>query len=78
MTKALKIGPLKDRTPIKLNLLLDPDLHADLEDYAAIHTQAFGKRVSPADIAPFMLQALIESDAGFKRARRQLKSNEER
>ena len=27
MTRALKIGSLKDRTPIKLTLSLDPDLH---------------------------------------------------
>lgn len=76
MTRTLKIGPLKDRTPIKLNLSLDPDLYADLQDYAAIHTKAFGKQVSPADIAPSILKMLIDSDTGFKRARKQLKANE--
>lgn len=76
MTNILKIGPLKDRTPVKLNLMLDPDLHAKLQDYAAVHSEAFGKRVTPADIAPSMLQTLIDSDTGFKRALKQLNSNE--
>lgn len=72
MPSNLKIGPLKDRTPVKLSLSLDPDLHAALTDYARVHSQTFGKTVSPADIAPFMLKALIDSDASFRRARKQL------
>ena len=69
----LKIGPLADRTPVKLSLAVEPDLHGDLTDYAEIHSRMYGKTVSVADLIPSMLRALIESDAGFKRARRDMK-----
>lgn len=72
MPSQLKIGPLPDRTPIKLSLSVDPDLQSDLSDYAAVHARAYGKDVSVAEIIPSMLRALIDSDAGFKRARKEL------
>ena len=77
MSTTLKIDPLQDRTPIKVNLSLHPGLHKDLRDCAAVHVRAFGREVTIADIAPSMLRTLIDSDAGFKCARKQLKSKAE-
>ncbi|MEL6729253.1 MAG: DUF2274 domain-containing protein [Pseudomonadota bacterium] len=68
----LKVGPLIDRTPVKLSISCDPQLHADLNDYAKVHAQTFGKDVSVVELAPHMLRALIDSDAAFKRSRRVL------
>ena len=68
--QTLKVGPLPDRTPIKLSIACEPDLHGDLKAYAEIHAQTYGKPVSVSDLVPSMLRALIDSDAGFKRARR--------
>lgn len=72
MTTALKIGPLPDRTPVKLTVALEPELHRDLQDYASVHASAYGKDVKVGDLVPVMLRALLDSDAGFKRARKQL------
>ena len=69
----LKVGPLRDRTPIKLSVACEPDLHGDLTVYAEIHSRTYGKTVTVADLVPSMLRALIDSDAGFKRARRELR-----
>lgn len=69
---ALKIGPLPDRTPVKLSLSIDPDLQRDLQDYADVYAEAYGAPASVADLVPSMLRALLDSDAGFKRARKQL------
>lgn len=71
----LKIGPLPDRTPVKLSLSIDPALRADLEDYAAVYAAAFGERPGIEALVPVMLEAFLASDAGFKRARRQLQSS---
>lgn len=68
----LKVGPLPDRTPVKLSVSLDPDLNRDLADYARVHTRTYGKDVSVSELVPSMLRALMDADAGFKRARKQL------
>ena len=36
---SLKIGPLPDKTPQKLTVLIEPSLAAELEDYARVHSQ---------------------------------------
>ncbi|MEM9580693.1 MAG: DUF2274 domain-containing protein [Pseudomonadota bacterium] len=66
----LKVGPLVDQTPVKLSISCDPELHADLADYAKVHSRAFGKDVTVAELAPHMLRALMDGDAVFKRSRR--------
>ncbi|MEO1304148.1 MAG: DUF2274 domain-containing protein [Pseudomonadota bacterium] len=71
----LKVGPLIDRTPVKLSISCDPGLHADLTDYAKVHAQTFGKNVSVAELAPHMLRALMDGDAAFKRSRRNLEQS---
>jgi hypothetical protein len=72
---SLKIGPLPDRTPVKLNLSIDPSLRSDLEDYAAVYATAFGERPGIEALVPVMLQAFLASYSGFKRARRQLQTS---
>ena len=75
MTKiALKIGPLPDRTPVKLSLLIDPALKADLEVYASLYEEAYGDRVALDTLVPVMLQSFIESDGAFRRAVKQIRS----
>jgi hypothetical protein len=71
MTKpALKIGPLPDRTPVKLSLQIDPALRAELDAYAACYAEAYGEKPGVDVLVPVMLEAFLASDAGFKRARR--------
>ena len=71
-TPTLRIGPLPDRTPVKLSLSIDPSLRSDLEDYAAVYAEAFGDRPGIEALVPAMLEAFLASDTGFRRARRQL------
>ena len=68
----LKIGPLPDQTPVKLNIALSPGLEADLKDYATVYRRAYGKEAKVADLIPNMLATFLASDGGFKRARKQL------
>jgi hypothetical protein len=71
MTKpSLKIGPLPDKTPIKHTIAIDPDVNADLELYAKIYEQTYQEKAPVAALIPFMLQAFLASDTGFKKARK--------
>ena len=36
----IKLGRLPDRTPVKLTVMLSPDLHDALNDYARIYAEA--------------------------------------
>ena len=74
-TPTLRIGPLPDRTPVKLSLSIDPSLRSDLEDYAAVYAEAFGDRPGIEALVPVMLEAFLASDTGFRRARRALHAN---
>ncbi|MBU2605141.1 MAG: DUF2274 domain-containing protein [Alphaproteobacteria bacterium] len=71
---SLKIGPLPDRTPRKLTLLMDPLLIAELEDYARVHSRINGNDVSAQALVPHMLEAFMASDTGFRKARKALVS----
>lgn len=67
--EALKLGQLPDRTPVRLTVVLPPELHRLLADYAAIYLEAYGQETSVTDMVPFMLQTFLEGDRDFVRAR---------
>lgn len=73
---SLRLGKLPDRTPVKLTIAVDPELHAALSDYAAIYEQSYGAKERVEDLAPFMLDGFLNGDAAFKRARKQLHATE--
>lgn len=66
----LKLPKLPDRTPVKFSITVNPELAHALRDYAALYQATYGTAEDVAELVPFMLAAFIESDAGFKKARR--------
>jgi len=66
----LKLGKLPDRTSAKITITLAPELNSALRDYAAIYRAAYGEAESVADLIPFMLQAFLDSDKAFAKARK--------
>ncbi|MGE0181676.1 MAG: DUF2274 domain-containing protein [Parvularculaceae bacterium] len=70
---SLKIGPVADRSPVKLAVLLQPETHDALADYAAIHAREFGREIARADLAALMIERFLASDAAFRRARKSLR-----
>ncbi len=68
----LRIGKLPDREAVKISFTASPELKAALNDYAEIYRRAYGQKESIADLIPFMLDAFISSDPGFKRARKEI------
>ena len=72
----LKLAPLPNRTPAKLTILLPPDVHSALTDYAAIYEKTYGKREEIEQLAPVMIETFLNGDAAFKRARKDLQQSE--
>jgi hypothetical protein len=65
----LKLAKLPDRTPVKLPLVLPPQLAADLNAYADLYRERYGSDEPLSELVPAMLAAFIESDKQFKRLR---------
>ena len=68
----LRIGKLPDRTPVKMTIQVDPELHQMLEDYARIYNESYDGSVAPAALVPSMLAGFLASDNGFKKARKHI------
>lgn len=67
----LKLGKLPDRTPVKIAITVSPDLHQALRQYASLYRAAYGEAESIAELIPFMLNAFLDSDRGFAKARKE-------
>ena len=65
----LKLAKLPDRTPIKLTIVVTPDLNDALGEYAEAYRAAYGQTEAVVDLIPFMLRAFLDSDRGFARSR---------
>ena len=68
----LKLDKLPDRESVKITFTAAADLKSALGDYAEIYRRAYGQKESVADLIPFMLEAFMNADPGFKRARKEL------
>ncbi|MDZ5698647.1 DUF2274 domain-containing protein [Chelativorans sp. M5D2P16] len=67
----LKLGKLPDRTPVKITITVGAELNRALRDYAALYRQAYGESESVSELIPFMLEAFLEGDRAFVKARKE-------
>jgi hypothetical protein len=67
LPKKLRLGPLPKTESAKLTFACPASLKADLDHYAALHAQAYGKTVDAATLIPHMLEAFMAGDRGFKK-----------
>ncbi len=66
----MKLAKLPDRTPVKMNVVLAPVLAQRLREYAEFYAETYGNKEEAAELIPFMLEAFLDSDADFRRARK--------
>jgi hypothetical protein len=66
-TPKLKIGPLPDRTPVKVTVNVEPVLYVDLQIYAELYEEAYGQHAKVEDLIPSMVQSFLAGDAALKR-----------
>lgn len=63
----LRLGPLPKTESVKLTFSCPSDLKSELDRYAALHAQTYGKTVDTATLIPHMLEAFMARDRGFRR-----------
>lgn len=69
----LKLDKLPDRDPVKVTFSATPRLKAALDDYAELYRREYGGKKEPvSELIPYMLDAFMNADPGFKRARKEL------
>lgn len=68
--RKLRLGPLPKTETVKITFTCTVVLKAELERYAAMHSQAYGELVDAATLIPHMLETFMTRDRGFKRTGR--------
>lgn len=68
----LKLDKLPDRETAKISFTASAELQSLLNDYAEIYRRTYGNKEGVPELIPFILEAFINADPGFKRARREL------
>lgn len=68
----LKLDRLPEREAARITFTASAALKAALADYAEVYRRTYGCKESVAELIPFMLEAFINADPGFRRARRDL------
>jgi len=66
-TTKLRLGPLPKTESLKLTFTCPASLKADLERYAALHSQTYGEEVDAPTRVPHMLEAFIARDRVLRR-----------
>jgi hypothetical protein len=67
----LKLPKLPDRTPVKLTITINPELHQRLQSYAALYRETYGATEPVADLIPYMLDAFLDSDRAYAKAQKE-------
>jgi hypothetical protein len=72
----IRLAKLPERTPVRLSLMLQPDLHRRLEAYAAAYSEVYGEAEKVVDLIPFILEAYLASDKEFVKSRKAIGTRE--
>jgi hypothetical protein len=67
-TRRLRLGPLPKTETVKLTFTCTVVLKAELERYAAMHSQAYGESVDAITLIPYILETFMARDRAFKKA----------
>ncbi len=63
----LRLGRLPDRTPVKIAIVVLPELNDRLHAYCRAYSAAYGADEPVAELIPAMLAAFLDSDRAFAR-----------
>ncbi len=69
MTK-LKLGPLAEDKPVKINVELPAAVHRDLVAYAQVLGRMTGQAPEPSKLIVPMIERFMATDRAFAKARR--------
>jgi len=66
-TRKLRLGPLPKTESVKLTFTCPATLKTNLDRYAALHAQTYGETVDAITLIPYMLDAFMAGDRGFRK-----------
>ncbi len=66
----LKLAKLPDRMPVKITITVSSELSRALNHYSELYASAYNRTEPVAELIPFMVEAFLESDRGFAKARK--------
>lgn len=66
----LKLGPLPDKSTVRMTITIPTTLKAQLDRYAALHSKNFGAEVDATTLVPLMLAMFLTRDKAFQRSLR--------
>jgi len=61
----IKLAKLPDRTPVKVSIIVTPDLARALADYTALYNETYDSKIEAYDLIPAMLENFLASDKTF-------------
>ena len=67
----LKLAKLPDRKPVRITVTVSAELNQVLCDYQKLYAVTYGASEKIADLIPFMLEAFLDSDRAFAKARKE-------
>jgi hypothetical protein len=73
---SLKLERLPDRSPIKMTIVVSPEINRALAEYAEAYKDAYGQEEPVTELVPAMLWAFLQSDRAFVRSRRSRRREE--
>jgi hypothetical protein len=65
--RRLRLGPLPKTEAVKITFTCTVVLKAELERYAAMHSQAYGESVDAITLIPYILETFMARDRAFKK-----------
>jgi hypothetical protein len=66
----LRLGPLPKTEVCKLTISISVVLKAELDRYAALHSQEHGEMVDAAALIPHIVDTFMSKDRAFQRQRK--------
>jgi len=66
-SRKLRLGPLPKTESVKLTFSCSITLKAELDRYAALHSQTYGDTTDTLALIPHMLEVFMARDRGFKK-----------
>lgn len=65
----LKLGPLPDERPVRMQVTFTAEQHAQLAAYADAVAAESGRAIEPARLVPRIVERFIATDRAFSRAK---------
>ncbi|MBV9529092.1 DUF2274 domain-containing protein [Sphingomonas sp.] len=69
---SIKLGKLPDRKPVKMAIMISPDLKRDLDAYALAYREAYGANEPLSDLISAMLRSFLDGDRAFLKRRQEM------